>query len=193
MTATRGEAKSDVAYGEGREALLRAVVTVVARGGLRALTYRAVAAEAGVTHGLVRHHFGSRDALIVAATEYSLGPAISVTGLGKAGSLDDWAKDVPKVLTDEEELTAFQFEVILESRRRPELKGAVTDLYAGFRKAMLADLRAHGVEADKALATLVFAALDGLIFEGLALNEPQTTRAAIRRLRELLKAAGLAG
>ena len=193
MAATRGEAKSDVAYGEGREALLRAVVTVVARGGLRELTYRAVAAEAGVTHGLVRHHFGSRDALIVAATEYSLGPAISVTGLGEAGSLDDWAKDVPKVLTDEEEITAFQFEVILESRRRPELREAVSDLYAGFRKAMLADLRAHGVQADKALATLVFAALDGLIFEGLALNEPQTTRAAIRRLRELLRSAGLAG
>ena len=132
-----------------------------------------------------------RDALIVAATEYSLGPAIEVTNLGESGSIDDWAKDVPRVLIDEEELTAFQFEVILESRRRPELKGAVRDLYAGFRKAMLADLRAHGVEADKALATLVFAALDGLIFEGLALNEPQTTRAAIRRLRELLKSAQL--
>ncbi|MDW6064630.1 TetR family transcriptional regulator [Streptomyces sp. FXJ1.4098] len=29
-------------------------------GGLRRLTYRAVAEEAGVTHGLVVHHFGSR-------------------------------------------------------------------------------------------------------------------------------------
>ena len=192
MAAARGEGRVDLAYGDGREALLRAVVTVVARGGLRELTYRAVAAEAGVTHGLVRHHFGSRDALIVAATEYSIGPAIAVTNLGVNGSLDDWAKDVPRVLLDEEELTAFQFEVILESRRRPELKEAVRDLYAGFRKAMLADLRSHGVDADKALATLVFAALDGLIFEGLALNEPQTTRAAIRRLRELLRSANLA-
>ncbi len=192
MPGSRGADKADVAYGDGREALLRAVVTVVARGGLRELTYRAVATEAGVTHGLVRHHFGSRDALIVAATEYSLGPAIAVTNLGESGSLDDWAKDVPRVLIDEEDLTAFQFEVILESRRRPELKAAVRDLYGGFRKAMLADLRAHGVDADKALATLVFAALDGLIFEGLALNEPQTTRTAIRKLRELLKSAQLA-
>ena len=179
-------------YGEGREALLRAVVTVVARGGLRALTYRAVADEAGVTHGLVRHHFGSRDALIVAATEYSLAPALEVTHLGDAGSLDTWAKDVPRVLTAEEELTAFQYEVILESRRRPELRDAVRQLYSGFREAALADLLAHGVQADKALAIVLFAALDGLMFQGLALKEPRTTRSAIITRRELLRAAKLA-
>jgi hypothetical protein len=109
--------------------------------------------------------------------------------LGDTGSLDDWAKDVPKVLTDAEELTAFQFEVILESRRRPELRNAVKDLYAGFREATLDDLRAHGVDADKALATVIFAALDGIIFQGLALNEPRTTKAAIAKLRELIKAS----
>ncbi|WP_416979825.1 TetR family transcriptional regulator [Streptomyces sp. T028] len=55
-----GEAGQDtrLGYGEGRDALLIAAVRVVARDGLRKLTYRAVAAEAGVTHGLVAHHFG---------------------------------------------------------------------------------------------------------------------------------------
>ncbi|MGK4578743.1 TetR family transcriptional regulator [Kitasatospora sp. HPMI-4] len=48
-------------YGEGREALLAAAVRVVARGGLRNLTYRAAAKEAGVTHGLVVHHFGAAE------------------------------------------------------------------------------------------------------------------------------------
>lgn len=38
-------------YGEGREALLNAAVHVVARGGLRKLTYRAVAEEAGSPTG----------------------------------------------------------------------------------------------------------------------------------------------
>jgi len=188
MPAKRSQPSSP-GYGEGRDALLRAVVTVVARGGLRELTYRAVAEEAGVTHGLVRHHFGSRDALIVAATEYSLAPALEISHLGDSGTLDTWAKDVPKVLTDEEEITAFQFEVILESRRRPELRDAVRELYAGFRAAALDDLRAHGVDADQAMANVVFAALDGIIFQGLALNEPRTTKASIAKLRELIKAA----
>lgn len=40
-----------VTYGAGREALLNAAVRVVARGGLRKLTYRAVAEEAGSPTG----------------------------------------------------------------------------------------------------------------------------------------------
>src|SRR3712207_8439845 len=56
-------------YGEGRRALLAAAVHVVATRGLRHLTYRSVAQEAGVAHGLVAHHFGTRDALLEAALE----------------------------------------------------------------------------------------------------------------------------
>ncbi|MGW2386907.1 TetR family transcriptional regulator [Streptomyces sp. NPDC001658] len=47
-----------------RGPLLEAAVRVAARGGLRKLIYRAIAAEAGVTHGLVAHHLGSRDTLL---------------------------------------------------------------------------------------------------------------------------------
>jgi hypothetical protein len=36
---------------------------------------------------------------------------------------------------------------------------------------------------------VIFAALDGIIFQGLALNEPRTTKAAIAKLRELIKAS----
>ncbi len=56
-------------YGEGRSALLAAAVHVGATRGLRHLTYRSVAAEAGVAPGLVAHHFGTRDALIEEALE----------------------------------------------------------------------------------------------------------------------------
>ncbi len=58
-------------YGDGREALLAAVVHVVADRGLRGLTYRAVAEHAGVNNTLISHHFGSRDALLEAAMEWA--------------------------------------------------------------------------------------------------------------------------
>ena len=84
----------------GREALLRATVAVVAKGGLRSLTYRAVANEAKVTHGLVYKHFGSRDALIVAATEYSLKPTLDSTGyVTRAGTPGDFADGSPRFWT----------------------------------------------------------------------------------------------
>ena len=176
-----------LSYGDGRDALLRAAVVVVARSGLRGLTYRAVADEAGVAHALVRHHFDSRDALIVAATEYSLAVAIETGGLtSDSTDLADFAAGTGAVLVEAADLTAFQFEVILESRRRPELRPAVAGLYAGFRSAALEDLRQRGVDADEALGVLVFAALDGLVFQGLALDEPEVTEAALAALRRLL-------
>lgn len=182
--------KASPGYGEGREALIRAAVSVVARGGLRSLTYRAVAEEAGVTHGLVRHHFGSRDALIVAATEYSLDPALVASDItGNPGPLDRFASGIPGMIRDEGDLLAFQYEVILESRRRPELRDAVRTLLHGLRRGILNDLRNHGLDASPALGALVMSALDGIVLHGLMLDEPRQVQASLKELRELLISA----
>jgi AcrR family transcriptional regulator len=52
---------------ERRTALLDAALEVIARSGFAGTTLRDVAAEAGVAHGLLRHHFGTREALLAAA------------------------------------------------------------------------------------------------------------------------------
>jgi len=178
---------SSPGYGEGREALLRAAVTVVARGGLRALTYRAVAEEAGVAHGLVRHHFGSRDALIVAATEYSLSPLLIASGVtGAPGDLETFAGGIPTMIEREQELVAFQYEVMLESIRRPELRPAVQQMLAGLRATILDDLRQRGLDVTPAFGAMVTAALDGIVLYGLTLGDPRFVQSALRELRGLL-------
>ena len=50
-----------------REALIAATQALVAEGGPRAATVRAIAERAGVTPGLIRHYFGSKDDLSRAA------------------------------------------------------------------------------------------------------------------------------
>ena len=45
MSEERANSSKSIAYGEGRQALIDAAVRVVARGGLRALTYRSVAED----------------------------------------------------------------------------------------------------------------------------------------------------
>lgn len=65
MTATPHPAR-----GQGRAALIAAAADVVASEGAHALSARAVARTAGVTHASVAHHFGGREGLLVAlATE----------------------------------------------------------------------------------------------------------------------------
>lgn len=57
---------------ERREDICRAALRVIARRGFAGTTLRDVAAEAGVAHGLLRHHFGGRDALLAAAFDLAV-------------------------------------------------------------------------------------------------------------------------
>lgn len=50
-----------------REALIAATQSLVAEGGPQAATVRAIAARAGVTPGLIRHYFGTKDELFRSA------------------------------------------------------------------------------------------------------------------------------
>jgi AcrR family transcriptional regulator len=175
-------------YGEGREALLAATVCVVARRGLRHLTYRAVAEEAGVTHGLVAHYFGSRSALIEQALVYCLSRSMVAGSLEPGtGMVQDFSVGLPAMVTDNPDDQAFQYELILESRRRPELRRHVHALYQAYRDAAGRELTRMGLDNDPALTHLVFAALDGLVFQQLALDEAPSTEGALEKLRGVLR------
>lgn len=55
-----------------RRMIAEAVLTLIAREGLDAVTVREVAAEAGVSAGMVQHHFRTRDEMLQFACEYML-------------------------------------------------------------------------------------------------------------------------
>lgn len=173
-------------YGEGREALLRAAVRVVAASGLRNLTYRAVAKEAGVTHGLVAHHFGSRDALLEEALRYSIRVSVAVSSLESGtGRVDDFARDLGAFVAADPDLQAFQYELILESRRRPELRPYVEELYDYYRGAARRELNRLGID-DPTIADVAYAALDGLVFQQISAGDVETTNHCVEALRRML-------
>ncbi|ANW67269.1 TetR family transcriptional regulator [Mycobacterium sp. djl-10] len=174
-------------YGHGRDALLAAAVRVVASDGLRKLTYRAVAREAGVTYGLVHHHFGSRDALIEAALEYSVRTSIvAITTSPGSGDIDALFADLSEIVAADPATQAFQYELILEAQRRPELMPIVDRLYASYRTALAAEFSLAGLPNDDAVVRLIFAALDGLVFQQTAMGGAEHTRDALARLRDIL-------
>ncbi|MBE8477618.1 TetR/AcrR family transcriptional regulator [Streptomyces justiciae] len=177
-----------VDYGTGREALLNAAVRVVAKGGLRKLTYRAVAEEAGVTHGLVVHHFGSRDALIEAALEHAVRTSASTSALEPGtGNVSDFAAGLADMVVRDPAMQTFQYELMLESRRRPELLPQIRALYGEYFDATERELsRILPEDATPAMTRLVFAALEGLVLHQLVLGEPEVTEAALKELRALL-------
>jgi AcrR family transcriptional regulator len=178
-----------MAKGGGRDALIKASVEIIAEEGLRNLTYRNVAQRAGVTHGLVRHHFGTREALIKIALEFSVARSIHASGLqNPISDIDEFAIDLAASITRDPGEQVFQYELILQSTRQLELKPLVERLHAQYRGAILAELTLLGFGEDTPLANLVFAALDGLVFQQVALGDARVTEDALSRLRDMLSA-----
>ncbi|MFF9571531.1 TetR/AcrR family transcriptional regulator [Streptomyces sp. NPDC014685] len=176
-------------YGTGRVALLDAAVRVVARGGLRKLTYRAVAQEAGVTHGLVVHHFGSRDALIEEAVTHAIRSSLHSSALdGGTGRPADFAAGLPAMVDSGPELQAFQYELLLEARRRPELLSHLRNLYEEYFEATRRELdRILPGPVSRGTSRLAFAALEGLVLHQLVFGEREATEEALAELRSLLE------
>lgn len=174
-------------YAEGREALLAAAARVVAREGFGGLTYRSVAEQAGTTHGLVSYHFGSRDKLIHETVMRARHEAIERAWLTPgSGRLEDFSSGLSQLVTEAPEDQVLQFELALESRRRAELVPEVRALYDEYLSVTKEALESFGIEADDALARLVFAALDGLTLQQLIYEQPEQTDRAVEALHDLL-------
>ena len=150
-----------------RELILQATVQVVADSGLRGLTFRAVGDQAGVNNSLIAHYFGNRDQLIEAAIEWSVKQSIESTHLLEfATAPDEFVLTLLNSLDEHPELQIFQYEMILEARRTPELRPAVRRLYATYEQAIDESMKNMGVidlsEADR---RGIFGAFDGLVLQ----------------------------
>jgi TetR/AcrR family transcriptional regulator, transcriptional repressor of bet genes len=126
-----GERRRFRREGEGprREALIAAALDLIAEGGPGAATVRAIADRAGVTPGLIRHYFQTKEDLTRAAY-HALMDRMTETNrcvLDAAGQ------------TPEERLAAF----VAAGLRAPVVDGGALGLWAGFM---------HRVRQDKAMA-----------------------------------------
>lgn len=174
-------------YGDGRDALLSAVIDVVAEKGLRGVTYRSVAARAGVNHTLVTHHFGSVEGLLTATMEWAVQRSIDETGLARIADFDGkFADALMATVSAEPELQLFQFEMLLEARRKPEILAIVERLYENYVGTVEAALRQRGIDTGGEAALAIFAALDGLMLQYLTLGHPAKIRAAVIQVGKLL-------
>lgn len=176
-----------ISRGEGRDALCDALARIVARDGLDGVTFRSVAAEAGVTHGLASYHFGNRETMIVEALTWAVRESIQRGRLGQdTATLDEFAADVPALMAEQPQEAVFQFQLALEAQRRPELRAQVQATYDEYVSEVRATLTRLGLADDEPLARLAFAAIDGLSLQQLIYQEPARTEAALERLREIL-------
>ncbi|MBK0420018.1 TetR family transcriptional regulator [Leucobacter sp. CSA1] len=166
-------------YGRGRDALVRATIAVVARRGLRGMTFRSVAEEAGVRNSLITYHFGNRDALLVAAVKTAVAESIDRSLPGAGGRVDDLARTLVAAVRSDPDLQAFHYEVLLESRRNPQLAPLAELLSEGYLDAIREVLRAEGYERVDVLARLIHVAFDGAVLQQLTAPQLAHTEEAL--------------
>ena len=108
-----------------REALIAATQSLVAEGGPQAATVRAIAERAGVTAGLIRHYFGSKDELVRAAY------------VALMDGMTDKGTDALEQVGDDpaERLAVF----VAAALRPPVLDSRAVGLWAGYLHQVQAD------------------------------------------------------
>ncbi|MHB8867980.1 MAG: TetR/AcrR family transcriptional regulator [Thermoleophilia bacterium] len=158
--------------GQGREALLAAVTRIVARKGIDGVTLRAVAAEAGVTHGLATYYFPSREVMLEEAFTWAVQEAIGSMGITSADgqSLMEYAVDF---VSDKPEEMTFQFELIFHGQRSEPVARHVRRMYESYIEAIQSSLGRSGLPSDRRTAKLALAVMDGLAVQQLTFGDPK--------------------
>ena len=153
---------------EDRRALLEdAARTCMARGGIREFTVDKIVAEAGVSRGLITHHYGSMDGLLVAVYSRMYGEWIAAIAAPRSGltrlealvealvSPDLFDRDVLNVW-----LTLWG-----EIANNPVLRAEHRARYSDYRASIAAALREAAddpqIDADT-VATAFICLIDGL-------------------------------
>jgi AcrR family transcriptional regulator len=181
------EADRKPAHGDGRQALLDATIRVARRDGLGGITFRSVAAEAGVTNGLIVHHFGTRSALVHEALAHAARHSIDLSMLEPPeGDPTRIAARLSERIASAASEELFQFQLVIEAVRGNEVIEDARAMYDTYLEATGQALEHAGIRRSPAFTRLIFAALDGLSLQQLLYSDPAATDEALHELHELL-------
>jgi AcrR family transcriptional regulator len=166
-----------------RAALLDAVVADCAAHGLGQRSLREIAEHVGTSHRMLLHHFGSRDALVVAVVQ-----AVEARQAALAGDLDGAPAEQLATMwahLSDPELRPLE-RLFFESYARGANGEAPFDqLLPGAVTSWLADDGRDG-GGDPALRRLGLAVVRGLLLDLVATGDRDATTAALERFAELV-------
>jgi TetR/AcrR family transcriptional regulator, regulator of biofilm formation and stress response len=188
-TRPRGKAR--------RDALLDAVLRVVAEAGVDAVTHRRVAEVARLPLASTTYWFDSKEHLLTAALERAaerdierlrafLGeaPELAPDPLGLAvGAILDPIEDSGQ--TRRGWLLAT-YALVLEAARQPTLRDVTTRWTNAYLDALTPLLAAAASREPRSDAELLLAAADGLLLDQLATGDASDLAPALRRLADAL-------
>ncbi len=184
-----------VDHHERRAAVVDALLAVVRRAGMAGATVRAVAAEAGLSPGALRHYVSSQAELVELATRVvSDRVTARIRDLGPARSIDELVEVLAQVVPLDEERraeTEVWLALVVESRTDERLVPLAAETHDGLRgiaESVVGGI-APGLSSADALteADRLHALVDGLALHGVLHPEQVTAQRARAALRAHLE------
>lgn len=180
-----------------RESLLRAAVELLAEGGPRAVTHRAVAARAGVPQASTTYYFESIQQLTDEALRLHLSErraelqAMIASATGKGQSTEQIARQLAEsLIVRSREIAIAQFEMYMQAGRNPELRPHVEQTLAAFEHLAESVLGFLGAREPERAAPVLLALIDGFMLHRVA--RPGDDRADAVALFEAMRALFIA-
>jgi AcrR family transcriptional regulator len=158
---------------ERRRAVVDALFAVVRREGMAGASVRAVAAEAGLSPGAMRHYVTSQGELLELATRVVADRvAARISGHWSVQGLDDLVDVLAEVVPLDDERraeTEVWLAMVVESRTDPRLLPLAQETHDGLRRIVAAGVRAVAPALAPAEAELEVDRLHALV-DGMALH-----------------------
>ncbi|GAA0526410.1 hypothetical protein GCM10010172_03670 [Paractinoplanes ferrugineus] len=172
-----------------RDRLLEAAIHIAGTEGHDRVTYRSVAALAGTSHSLVRFYFGTREAMLTQAFERAARRDAAEAHL-LSDDLRTFGSTLVETIMGAPARQLLQYEFLLRTARGDGPVEPVAELYDHYIAQVGGTLANVGIDdPDDTLATLVFAALDGLVLQHLVYGSAARTEQALAKLRVILEAS----
>jgi DNA-binding transcriptional regulator YbjK len=176
-----------------RQAIVEAALAVIGRGGVDAVTHRAVAAEAGVPLAATTYYFGSKAELVQEALELVITRSsqlvearTSVTGeLDCDGLVERLVAFAMAQLDDREAPLIAQYELMLEAGRRAHLQPLAERWNEAYMDGLSDLVRASPVRQPERVAGLLSALIEGALLDQLSLPRDDFADGMLRPMLEL--------
>ncbi|PZA13831.1 TetR family transcriptional regulator [Rhodopseudomonas palustris] len=158
--------------------VMDATLRLIGRGGLKAVTHRAVAAEIGMSLGAITHRYGTRDLLVEAALNFALMRevarlrALALKLQSDALDLEAWIDALvgwyAKELDSEAEIHVACYEAFLAAARDDRYQPIVAEWHQTWRRSAELALTAAGSRVPELHAGIFVSAVVGIVLEQLA-------------------------
>ena len=181
-----------------RDRMIRSAAVLMREQGVEAMSFSDVVAHSGAPRGSIYHYFpGGKAQLVTEATRWAGGfvarrNSAAMEADGPLGALEASEQAWHAVLTETEFRAGCPIAAAtVDGEQVPAAREAAGEVFRNWQDALAASLRSRGVAADRAdaVATLVYAGIEGGILLARAQRSIDVWGTVVRELRRVVRSA----